>query len=373
MEIEIEKNYPNRIKTKKEAAITGFSLKCVFEAGSEFVVLFGYSGSGKTTTLKCISGLEKPDSGYIRVGGKVYFDSKERVDLPPGERKVGYVFQNYALFPHMTVKQNIAFGLKGWDQAAKEERIEEMLGLMRISELASAYPARLSGGQKQRVAFARALAPKPDILLLDEPFSALDTVVRLHLRTELKLLQQRLGIPVLFITHNPVEAFTLADKVAVFEEGRIRQFGSPEEVFYHPSTKNVAQLVGFSNLFDGALIKGHDERAGCTFLSSLGTLLDVPYIKDRKVGDKVSWGIRPEKVQLLDKNSLSSASTTKNLLSGVVMSLLNRGTSRLMSIRLKGSGALLEVEVANNVFEQQPVKLGDECVVKLRAPDIITF
>ncbi len=353
-------------------------MHCSFDAGSDFAVLFGRSGSGKTTALRCIAGLETPDSGTISINDKVYFDSKKKVNLPPQKRKIGYMFQENALFPHMNVRQNIEFGLKGRSSAEKMERVNEMLDLVGIEELEFAYPDELSGGQKQKVALARALAPDPEVLLLDEPFSALDTVVRLKLRKELKAIQKKLGIPVVFITHDPVEAFTIADRMVVFDDGRVQQLGSPEDVFYQPKTRYVAELVGFSNLFDDAVVERHGNKDECTFLWSLGTEITAPYIR-KMAGDKVSWGIRPENIELLGNGTGSKSAHTlrqedrKNLLDGVIRKVVNKGSSRIMSLKLKESGAFLKVEVANHVFDSLKIGAGDECMVRIRTSDMIVF
>ena len=186
VEVDIEKEFHGRKQRKKKGRKPSFSMHCSFDAGSDFVVLFGCSGSGKTTALRCIAGLENPDAGTIKINDTVYFDSRKKVNLPPQKRKIGYMFQENALFPHMNVRQNIEFGLKGMSSMEKTDRVNEMLGLVGIEELEFAYPDELSGGQKQKVALARALAPNPEVLLLDEPFSSLDTVVRLKLRKELQ-------------------------------------------------------------------------------------------------------------------------------------------------------------------------------------------
>ena len=240
-------------------------------------------------------------------------------------------------------RQNIEFGLKGLSSSAKTERVNEMLGLVGIEELEFAYPDELSGGQKQKVALARALAPSPEVLLLDEPFSALDTVVRLKLRKELRTIQKKLGIPVIFITHDPVEAFTMADRMVVFDNGRVQQLGSPEDVFYHPKTRYVAELVGFSNLFDDAVVERHGQGDECTFLWSLGTEITAPYIRTM-TGDKVSWGIRPENIELVDSGKVHATrkEERKNLLDGVIRNVVNKGSSRIMSLKLKESGAVLK-------------------------------
>jgi molybdate transport system ATP-binding protein len=373
VEVDIEKEFYRGKHIKKKRENPSFSMHCSFDADSDFVVLFGCSGSGKTTALRCIAGLEKPDSGIIKINDTVYFDSKNKINLPPQKRQIGYMFQENALFPHMNVRQNIEFGLKGLSSSAKAKRVDEMLALMEIEELEFAYPEELSGGQKQKVALARALAPDPEILLLDEPFSALDTVVRLKLRKELRTIQKKLGIPVIFITHDPVEAFTMAEKMVVFDNGRVQQLGSPEEVFYHPKTRYVAELVGFSNLFDDAVVERH-EGDECTFLWSLGTESTAPYIR-RMTGDRVSWGIRPENIELMDSRNAHAIrkEDRKNLLGGVIRNVVNKGSSRIMSLKLKESGAFLNVEITNHIFDSLKIDTGDECMVRIRPSDMIVF
>ncbi|WP_410507653.1 ABC transporter ATP-binding protein [Methanosarcina hadiensis] len=374
VEVDIEKEFYGRKNRKKRGENPSFSMNCSFDADSNFSVLFGCSGSGKTTALRCIAGLETPDAGTIKINGTVYFDSRKRINLPPQKRKIGYMFQENALFPHMNVRQNIEFGLKGLSPVEKKKRVNEMLGLMGIEELEFAYPDKLSGGQKQKVALGRSLAPDPDVLLLDEPFSSLDTVVRMKLRKELHTIQKRLGIPVIFVTHDPVEAFTMADRMVVFDGGKVQQIGSPEDIFYHPKTRYVAELVGFSNLFDDAVVEGHGQGAECTFLWSLGTEITAPYI-ERMAGDRVSWGIRPESIELVDKKNMQVIrhEDRKNLFDGTIMNVVNKGTSRIMSLILKESEDVLKVEITNHVFDSLKIKAGDECMVRLRASDMIVF
>jgi molybdate transport system ATP-binding protein len=374
IEVDIEKKFYGRKNMKKKGERPSFSMQCSFDTGSEFSVMFGCSGSGKTTAIRCIAGLENPDAGTIKINDTLYFDSRKKVNLPPQKRRIGYMFQENALFPHMNVRQNIDFGLKGLSSMDKAARLDEMLGLVGIEELEFAYPDELSGGQKQKVALARALAPNPDVLLLDEPFSSLDTVVRLKLRKELQTIQKKLGIPVIFITHDPVEAFTMADRMVVFDNGKVQQMGSPEDVFYHPKTRYVAELVGFSNLFDDAVVEGHGQKDECTFLWSLGTEITAPYIR-RMAGDRVSWGIRPENIELVDNGSVNAIrkEERKNLLDGVIRNVVNKGTSRIMSMKLKDSGAVLNVEVTNHIFDSLKIGTGDECMVRIRTSDMIVF
>lgn len=379
VEVNIEKKFYGRKSIKNKRGTPSFSMHCNFDTGSDFIVLFGCSGSGKTTALRCIAGLETPDTGTIKINDTLYFDSKKKVNLPPQKRKIGYMFQENALFPHMNVKQNIEFGLKGMSSMEKADRINEVLELVGIEELKFAYPDELSGGQKQKVAIARALAPNPEILLLDEPFSSLDTVVRFKLKKELQAIQKKLGIPVIFITHDPVEAFTMADKMIIFDNGEIQQAGSPDEIFYHPKTQYVAGLVGFSNLFDDAVIEGHGQGAECTFLWSLGTEITAPYIR-RMAGEKVSWGIRPENVELVKYENINIAQKDiaqkqdhRNLLEGVVKNIINKGTSRIMLFKLKESGVFLNVEVTNHIFDSLRIETGDKYLVKIRPSDMVVF
>lgn len=355
---------------KKKGKEPSFTVDVNFEAGNELVVLFGQSGSGKTTTLRCIAGLEKPNGGKITVNGTVYFDCHKRIDLPPQQRSLGYVFQNYALFPHMDVKKNITYGLKGWKEEEKEKRMKEMLQLLHIEGLEDHYPAQLSGGQKQRVALARALALKPDILLLDEPFSALDTIVRMKLREKIKLIQKELNIPVLFITHNHVEAFTLADRVIVYHEGKVQQAGTPEEVFYHPKNRHVAELVGVTNIFDDATVIG-DIDPDKTLLKAENMNIIARHI-DIKTNEKVEWGIRPENLNLVnpDKKNIGMC---ENCFSGKVTSIVNKGASKLIAIELDTERRMLLSEVSNRVFEELNIWQGSSCIVTFAPKDILIF
>ncbi|MBU6995625.1 ABC transporter ATP-binding protein [Ferrovum myxofaciens] len=228
------------IRLKKN--LEGFTLDVHWVSREGIVVIFGPSGSGKSMTLQAISGFSPMDEGYIRVGERVFFDSFATIDLPPQRREIGYLPQNYALFPHMTVRQNILYGHQAPSPAAEE--FHEMITLFQLEGLENRYPKELSGGQKQRVALARALMRKPRILLLDEPLAAVDISVRKMIRTELKLLQRKLGIPMILITHDLSEALALADKLIIYEQGRVVQEGEPMEIIKHPLNERVSELLG---------------------------------------------------------------------------------------------------------------------------------
>lgn len=222
--------------------LEGFSLDVSWEAGKEIVVLFGPSGAGKSMTFQAIAGLVPLQEGHIAVGEKVFFDSAKGIDLPPQAREVGYLFQHYALFPHMNARQNILFG-HDYPKHAEGE-FAQMVNLFHLQGLEERYPRELSGGQRQRVALARALMRKPKILLLDEPFSAVDLSVRRAIRVELKSLQRRLSIPMVIVTHDLGEALSMADRLIIYDRGGAIQAGSPIEIVEHPVDDRVAELVG---------------------------------------------------------------------------------------------------------------------------------
>ena len=215
----------------------------------EFVTPLGASGCGKTTTLRIVSGLETPDTGEVILSGQ------DMTDWPPERRPVNTVFQSYALFPHMNVEKNVAYGLKvrGVDKKTQAARVKEMLELVQMSEYAKRMPAQLSGGQRQRIAIARALAPQPQLLLLDEPLGALDLQLRRQMQIELKRLQKKLGITFIYITHDQEEAINMSDRIAVMRGGRFEQLGTPEEIYDHPATRYVAQFIGRSAILEGTV------------------------------------------------------------------------------------------------------------------------
>jgi molybdate transport system ATP-binding protein len=227
--------------------LRGFELELALEVGAETLALAGPSGAGKTTLLRAIAGLVRPDRGRVEVGAYVWLDTVRGVDLPPERRSVGLVFQDYALFPHLSVEQNVAFG--------GQRRAGELLGALGIERLARARPGELSGGERQRVALARALAREPEVLLLDEPLSALDASTRNTVREELGPLLRRLGLPTLLVTHDYLDAAALADRVGVVVEGRIVQIGTPSELAAAPATPFVAEYTG-GNVLHGTARPG---------------------------------------------------------------------------------------------------------------------
>ncbi len=231
-----------------ECAVDGLSLSV---REGELLTLLGPSGCGKTTTLRLIAGLERPDDGAIQVGGERVAAAEERAFVPPERRDVGVVFQDFALFPHMTAAENVAFGIEDWDADARETRVAELLEMVGLEAHAESTPDELSGGQKQRIALARSLAPEPEILLLDEPFSNLDVDLRVEMREEVRRILKETGVTGISVTHDQEEAMSISDRVAVMAEGKIEQAGTPEGVFQHPESRFVAGFLGHASFVSG--------------------------------------------------------------------------------------------------------------------------
>jgi len=278
----------------------------------EFFSMLGPSGSGKTTCLRMIAGFDRPTSGNIFLYGQ------DVSDLPPYERDVNTVFQDYALFPHMTVEDNVAYGLmiKGVAKAERMKQVDEILDLVRLPGFGYRKPSQLSGGQRQRVALARALINHPKVLLLDEPLGALDLKLRQQMQVELKSIQQRVGITFIFVTHDQEEALTMSDRIAVFNEGRIEQVGTPSEIYERPASPFVAGFVGTSNLISGETAK-------------------------RITGSEEMFSIRPEKIHLdsadgkLEKDMLT--------IDGVVRDVVYLGLFTRYLVEIEGGNDLVVV------------------------------
>ncbi|APZ50387.1 ABC transporter ATP-binding protein [Salipiger abyssi] len=256
---------------------------------NEFFTLLGPSGCGKTTLLRMIAGFETPSAGTLLLNGK------EIAQMPAHKRRVNTVFQNYALFPHMTLSQNIAFGLKnlGWDKARITERVGRMLEMVHMEQFAARKPDQLSGGQRQRIALARALAAEPEVLLLDEPLSALDLKLRQAMRDELRTLQRETGITFVFVTHDQEEALDMSDRIAVMGNGRVQQIGSPKEIYEDPGNRFVADFIGDTNFLDGEVIAV--EGAQATIRTALGTDITTSHQGLSGPGP-ATMSIRPEKI-----------------------------------------------------------------------------
>jgi molybdate transport system ATP-binding protein len=303
-----------------------FRLDVSFHAGNELVVVFGPSGAGKTQTLRAIAGLVRPDSGRIVIRERVVFNSDDCIDLPAQQRRVGYVPQQYALFPHKTVAQNVAYGLGRMDRSRRQAEVESMLTLMRLESYAHCYPRELSGGQQQRVALARALITRPDILLLDEPFSAIDSNIRSTLQQELLVLQAQQRIPILLVTHNLAEAYALGHRIVVLDEGKVLQSGEREEVLRRPRSPAVARFMGMRNLFDGEVLYLDEESL---YIGWMGRVIQAPP-QSRKIGERLTFGIRPEEVMFIRPDRPPRRGIRENILDGRIVGDISRGTEHLV-------------------------------------------
>jgi putative spermidine/putrescine transport system ATP-binding protein len=321
-------------------AVQDFNLEV--EQG-EFVSFLGPSGCGKTTTLRMVAGFEIPTTGKITI------DGVDITDSPPNQRNVGMIFQSYALFPNMTVAQNIGFGLRirKTPESAIKTRVEEMLSLIRLESKAGSYPYQLSGGQQQRVALARALANHPQVLLLDEPLSALDAKIRVQLRSEIRAIQKKMGITAVFVTHDQEEALSISDRIVVMHEGKIEQVGSPFEVYNFPKTAFVANFVGTLNTASAEVVdptKGVLSMDGVKFVSAED-------LHSRKKGDPVQFSIRPERF------SFASEQKKDNVLDCIIENITFLGS--VVRIRVKIGDTKFNMDTFNNPFLELP-KIGDK-------------
>jgi putative spermidine/putrescine transport system ATP-binding protein len=262
------------------------------EAG-RVLVLFGPSGAGKTTVLRCLAGLDRPSSGQIVFGGRTWFDGTAAVEVPPQQRGVGYLAQEYALFPHRDVRGNVGYGLSGLAAGERRGRVDAMIDAFGLEDLQERRPAELSVGQQQRVALARALAIEPTCLLLDEPLSALDAKIRVALRVEIREIQRKLGITTVYVTHDQEEALELSDRIVVMSEGRVEQIGTPFEIYNFPATDFVASFVGTLNTVPAKIVDPGRRR-----LALAGTEVGTSSEIQGTAGDRVTVAIRPEMISL---------------------------------------------------------------------------
>ena len=291
-------------KTRRVDAVKNVNLDI---NSGEFVCLLGPSGCGKTTVLRMIAGFEIPTSGSIEIGGK------DIAYLTPDKRGISMVFQNYALFPHMNVYDNIAYGLKLQKKSKAEidERVQKILHLMKMEDFAERVPSQMSGGQQQRVSLARALIMNSAVLLFDEPLSNLDAKLRLHMRDEIRKLQQEVGITSIYVTHDQAEAMALSDKIILMKDGEIMQVGSPAEIYQKPNSEFVAKFIGRANILDAKILEKYDSS---TKILLLDTEYVVPEVTVHNIGDSVQVVVRPESIDF-SKNT-NTLKVTKSVFMG---------------------------------------------------------
>jgi molybdate transport system ATP-binding protein len=327
-----------------------FSLDIAFCAPAGRTVLFGPSGAGKSLTLQAIAGLFPLERASIRKGGTVWHESEAGIFVPPQKRNIGYLPQNYALFPHLTVAQNIAFGQRRRGDMAKK-RVAELLALMQLEGLERLRPAQLSGGQQQRVALARALASEPQLLLLDEPWSALDSSVRAVLRAEIQRFYEQVNVPLMLVTHDAQDAQALADTVVVIDRGRVLQTGSPEEVFRAPRTPRIAELVGMRTRWPGIVTSLEPASPrGRLVTVEVGSLVlhaFIPPDSKLRAGQRVETGLSPDEILLTSAGMdlpVESREPLVALAEAMVAQVQTRGSFYSVTVRL-ASDMQLEIPV----------------------------
>jgi molybdate transport system ATP-binding protein len=336
-----------------------FSLEVDFNAAPGFTILFGASGSGKTTLLDCVAGLATPTTCRIAVGERVLFDASNRVDIPGAKRAVGYVVQDLALFPHLTVEQNTEYGLAHLPRPARNERVAVMLQEFRIDHLRQRHPAEISGGERQRVALARALVTDPCVLLLDEPLAALDAPTKGKILDDLRRWNQAHRIPILYVTHSREEVIALGESVLVMEQGRIIAQGTPHETLSAPLQESVAQLAGFENIFDATVWLIQEDRGTITCRLPAGAkgsyvLLETPLIRAEQ-GSRVRVGIRAGDILLA--TAKPEGLSARNVIAGRIVSVDRR--DMIVSVRVD-CGVEMEVYVTLAARDALQLEVGRE-------------
>ncbi len=333
-------------KTYAGAAVPAVADLSLDVAPGEVLALLGPSGCGKTTTLRLVAGFETPDTGRIVVGGRVVEDGG--VHLPPERRGIGFVFQDYALFPHLSVRDNIAFGLRRMPEAERAERIRNAIRICELDGMEGRFPHELSGGQQQRTALARAMAPGAEVVLLDEPLASLDPEIRAALRGEIRRTLKQAGKTAILVTHDQEEAFEIADRVGVLDHGRLEQIGTPEEIFYAPATRFVALFVGHANFVPG-LVEGARIR------TEVGCLANEPGLAP---GTPVEVMLRPSNVHL-EADPAGPA---------VVTSRIFHGSERLYTVRLPSG-----LELRASLPSTSALPVGTRVAVAARPTHVVAF
>jgi molybdate transport system ATP-binding protein len=291
IEVRLKKNYV----AGNESA--GFSLEVEFQVPAGITVLFGPSGAGKSLTLDCVAGFAKPDCGHVILDGQPLFDSETGINLPPQKRHCGYVFQNYALFPHMTLRENLAFAAATLSKKIRRQRVDGVLERFRLEEVAGRYPHQVSGGQKQRCSLARALVGQSRMLLLDEPARGLDAALQWELHSLLRELRTEYQIPMILVTHNLEECFAVGKNMLVYGHGRILQSGKPREILEHPATPEIARILGYTNVFQAEILAINTQQ-NTTQFRLFGQEVTGRSSPQHAVGKSVWICMSPEDIQL---------------------------------------------------------------------------
>jgi molybdate transport system ATP-binding protein len=357
MELTSRQSQPDlQVNLKKSFSNRAFQLGLSFTAAPGFTILFGASGAGKSTLLDCIAGLEAPDEGSIRVGDFIFFDSHSGHNLPCQLRHVGYVFQDLALFPHLTVEANVTYGINGSTAA----RSRQLLNSFRIAHLAARKPRQISGGERQRAALARALATDPRVLLLDEPLAALDFPTRSAIIDDLREWNRQHRIPILYVTHSRDEVFALGERVIVLEQGKVIADGTPHDVVEAPPQETVAQLAGVENIFDATVIARRADYGTMTCRLADSLDLETPLVKSVE-GSRLRIGVRAGDILLATLKPLGLSA--RNILSGKLVSLTQRD---VMVVAKVDCGIEFEVHLTLAARDSLALKAGTDVWLVLK-------
>jgi molybdate transport system ATP-binding protein len=333
LEVRIRKRFPQ--------AEGGFDLNVHFRVDAGFTILFGASGAGKTTVLDCIAGLADPADGRITVADEDLYDSEKGRNLPAWRRRIGYVIQDLALFPHLSAEENVAYGLHTLRPDERRARSREILSAFRIEHLRGRRPAQISGGERQRVALGRALVTEPRALLLDEPLAALDRPTKSRILEDLRQWNQNHRVPILYVTHSSEEVFALGDEVIVLDAGRIVAQGRPHEVMRAPRLETVAQLSGFENIFDAIVVALHEDRGTMTCRLEPGTVqLETPMVR-AEIGSRLRVGVRAGDLLLATENPRGLSA--RNVVPGTILRLEQRDV--MVSAVVECGGTPFEVHL----------------------------
>lgn len=345
----------------------GFRLDVAFAVEPALVALFGPSGSGKSLTLQAIAGIVTPDGGRIALDGQPLYDHTGGISLPPQVRRIGYVPQRYALFPHLSVAHNIGFGLFSLSQRERTQRIGELIELFSLQGLERRRPHEISGGQQQRVALARAVAVRPRLLLLDEPFTALDAPLRTALRQELLQLAERLALKILLVSHDLADAFALGQQVLVYENGRIIQQGSRETIFFHPATARVAELVGTSNILPAVVERVEPQTLWLQWQGRRIAANPAPFAP----GASVYLCVRPTQILLVRPDRVAERER-ENLFHGRLVNTTMQAELYTLSVQLDGSTAAADLEIVlpGYVYHRLALDREKEVLIELRKHEL---
>ncbi len=351
----------SRLRVCVEKQLAAFKLSVEFEVGTEILVLFGPSGAGKTQTLNAIAGLATPDAGEITLDGVTFFrsDTDQPINIPARKRGVGYVFQHYALFPHLTAMENIAYSL--WRKPEAHKHALDLLRRMHLAPLAFRYPHQLSGGQQQRVAIARALAAEPKVLLMDEPFSALDRAIRESLHKDIRSLQMESELIVIYVTHNLDDALAVGHRLALVSDGCVQQTGSPTDVLRRPASRESLRILGVRNVFEAKVI-ALTEKELC--LDWQGLLIKAS-AQQAEVGEVVTLYIRPEMISVTSADRFPDRQSLYNKIIGRVTGCLIGQHHRTLTVRLQNE---CEVEVYLPGLADDSSSLSDGEEIELALP-----